>query len=206
MNFFFRYKDGKQLNPSARIQMEDQDGTYRLIFNEVLENDGGEYMCQVENPLGSDKCFADLKVAGKMAKESHFQFLVWKVKGSLEIDLICFVFVFISEAPKIQRCPNEVFFPEDDNGKIKVHFTGTGPFEVQLFKDGLEIEEDDHLKFTVFDDYVIIFFKDVVKKDEAQYKIKVSNDSGTDEANTSVYVTGLYLHIRLVLSAKFLIF
>ncbi|KAG1672466.1 Twitchin [Nymphon striatum] len=152
------FKNGKQINPSARIQMEDQDGTYRLIFTKVLEDDDGEYMCQVENPLGSDKCFADIKVA---------------------------------EAPRIQRCPNEVFFPEGDNGKIKVHFTGTGPFEVQLFKDGLEFKEDDHLKFTVFDDYVIIFFKDVVKNDETQYKIKVSNESGTDEANTSVYVTGL---------------
>lgn len=96
----------------------------------------------------------------------------------------------ISEAPKIQRCPNEVFFPEHDNGKIKVHFSGTGPFEVQLFKNGVEASEDDHLKYTVFDDYVIIFFKDVKKGDEAQYKVKVSNDSGTDEANISVYVTG----------------
>lgn len=59
-----RFRDGKQMTPGGRIKTESEDGIYKLVFSEVWESDGGEYMCQVENPLGSDKCFADLKVAG----------------------------------------------------------------------------------------------------------------------------------------------
>ncbi|GBO35254.1 Twitchin, partial [Araneus ventricosus] len=94
-------------------------------------------------------------------------------------------------APKIERCPNEVTFPEHDNGKIKIFYSGTGPFDVQLYKDGLEVKEDKHLKFTVFDDYVIIYLREALKTDEGKYKIIVKNDSGQADATFVLKVTGL---------------
>ncbi|GBM79516.1 Twitchin, partial [Araneus ventricosus] len=93
-------------------------------------------------------------------------------------------------APKIERCPNEVTFPEHDNGKIKIFYSGTGPFDVQLYKDGLEVKEDKHLKFTVFDDYVIIYLREALKTDEGKYKIIVKNDSGQADATFVLKVTG----------------
>ncbi|CAG2161698.1 unnamed protein product [Oppiella nova] len=97
----------------------------------------------------------------------------------------------IAAPPQIIRCPNEVYFPEKDNGKIKIFFSGSAPFDVMLFKEGLEVKESDHLKYTVFDEYVIIFIRDVVKSDEAKYKVIVKNESGQADATFAVFVTGL---------------
>lgn len=80
--------------------------------------------------------------------------------------------------------------PEHDNGKIKIFYSGTGPFDVQLFKDGLEVKEDKHLKFTVFDDYVIIYLREALKTDEGKYKLIVKNESGQADANFTLRVTG----------------
>ncbi|CAG2114682.1 unnamed protein product, partial [Medioppia subpectinata] len=99
--------------------------------------------------------------------------------------------VRIAAPPQIIRCPNEVYFPEGDNAKIKIFFSGSAPFDVILFKEGLEVKESDHLKYTVFDEYVIIFIRDVVKSDESKYKIAVKNESGQADASFAVFVTGL---------------
>ncbi|UYV65935.1 unc-22 [Cordylochernes scorpioides] len=103
----------------------------------------------------------------------------------------CAAMLYVAAPPRIEQCPTDVTFPEHENGKIKVYFSGTGPFEVMLFKEGIETQSDDHLKFTVFDDYVILFFRDVLRSDEGKYKITVSNLSGTADADFTIAVTGL---------------
>lgn len=97
----------------------------------------------------------------------------------------------IAAPPRIERCPNDVFFPEHDNGKIKIYFSGTSPFEVTLFKDGLEVKDTVDFKVTVFDDYAIVFLKDIKKDKEGKYQIQVRNDSGMDTGYFNVWVTGL---------------
>jgi serine/threonine protein kinase len=103
----------------------------------------------------------------------------------------CSASLRIAAPPQIIRCPNEVYFPEKDNGKIKIYFTGSSPFDVTLFKEGLEVKENDHLKYTVFDEYVIIYIRDVIKNDEGKYKVIVKNESGEADASFNVFVTGL---------------
>ncbi|XP_053200690.1 twitchin-like isoform X3 [Panonychus citri] len=152
-------KNGVEVLLGTRIRaLDDGEGVYRLVFDEVLEVDEGTYTCEVTNPLGSDRCSALLKIASP---------------------------------PSILRCPEEVFFPEHDNGKVKIYFSGSSPFEVTLYKDGLEISESDHLKVTLFDDYAIIFVRDVAKGDQGKYKLVVKNDSGSADANFILMVTGL---------------
>ena len=100
----------------------------------------------------------------------------------------------LAEAPEILRCPNEINLVENDNGKIKIFFSGTVPVEVSLSKSGQTLSEDDghHLKYVVFDDYVVIYIRDVKKNlDEGQYQIQVKNDSGQATASFRVVVTGL---------------
>ncbi|GIY64293.1 twitchin [Caerostris darwini] len=112
------------------------------------------------------------------------------VSNSLGSDK-CFARMIIAVAPRIERCPTEVFFPEKDNGKVKIYFSGTSPFDVLLFKEGFEIKEDAHIKYTVFDEYVIIYWKEVEKNDMGKYKLTVRNASGSAEADFSLFVTGL---------------
>ncbi|XP_074598807.1 projectin protein bent isoform X2 [Brevipalpus obovatus] len=152
-------KNGREVLPGPRIRaIDDGDGVYRLVIDEVQDIDEGDYTCEVTNPLGTDRCSASLKIASP---------------------------------PAILRCPDQVYFPENDNGKIKIYFSGSSPFEVTLYKDGLEVSENDHLKVTLFDDYAIVFIRDVVKTDQGKYKMVVKNDSGQADASFTLYVTGL---------------
>ena len=96
-----------------------------------------------------------------------------------------------SGKPSILHCPEEVFFPEHDDNKIKIYFGGQSPFEVVVFKDGVKLSESPHVKYTVFDTYAVIAFKDVVKSDAGKYRIVVKNEGGEAEASCTVYVTGL---------------
>ncbi|XP_013785867.1 twitchin-like, partial [Limulus polyphemus] len=153
------FKNGREIHPGGRIKaLEKEDGVYKLQITEVWDTDDGDYTCEVNNSLGSDRCTARLNVAAP---------------------------------PKIERCPNEVCFPEHDNGKVKIFFSGTGPFEVNLFKHGLEVNENEHMKMTIFDDYVIIFLREALKNDEGKYKLTVRNESGVADASFSMIVTGL---------------
>lgn len=62
--------------------------------------------------------------------------------------------------------------------------------EVTLSKDGKKIQETTHIKYTVFDDYLIIFIKDITKDDAGTYTLTVKNDSGSVSASFTVYITG----------------
>lgn len=61
--------------------------------------------------------------------------------------------------------PGDLHLPEHDNTKIKILYTGDQPADVTLSKDGHKVTESPHLKYTVFDDYILIFIKDITKDD-----------------------------------------
>lgn len=46
-----------------------------------------------------------------------------------------------------------------DQFKLKIPFSGTGPFEISVLKNGRELKEDARVKVTEFDDYVVLVFK-----------------------------------------------
>lgn len=60
-----------------------------------------------------------------------------------------------------------------------------------LTKDGRKIDESTHIKYTVLDDYIIIFIKDINKDDGGSYNLTVKNDSGSATGGFTVYITGL---------------
>ncbi|XP_073811656.1 projectin protein bent isoform X33 [Musca autumnalis] len=98
----------------------------------------------------------------------------------------------IGSPPVIHRCPEELFLPEDDNAKIKVFYGGDHPMNIVIFKNNEKlIEEESHLKITVFDDYVTMFIQGVSKSDAGLYEIEFSNDSGKASAQFLVNITGL---------------
>lgn len=61
--------------------------------------------------------------------------------------------------------PGDLHLPEHDNTKIKILYSGDQPADVTLTKDGHKVLESPHLKYTVFDDYILIFIKDITKED-----------------------------------------
>lgn len=73
------------------------------------------------------------------------------------------------DPPRITRMPGDMHLPEHDNTKIKILYTGDQPADVTLTRDGHKLAESPHFKCTVFDDYVLIFIKDINKDDMGEY-------------------------------------
>ena len=99
----------------------------------------------------------------------------------------------IGNPPRIDRPPGDLYLPEGDNTKIKIHFSGDQPMTVTLCKDGREIAEGStpRIKFTVFDEYLIVFIREVTKSDAGEYTLRVRNESGDVSATFNVYITGV---------------
>lgn len=97
----------------------------------------------------------------------------------------------IGNPPRIDRIPNEVYLVEKDNTKIKIYYSGDQPIEFTLKKDGSEIKDSSHIKYTIFDDYIAIYIKDIAKSDGGTYHVELKNDSGSVTGNFSALITGL---------------
>ena len=82
--------------------------------------------------------------------------------------------------------------------------------EVFLLKDNVEVSITTHLKYTVFDEYMLIFIKDIVKTDAGTFTIRLKNDSGDVSASFLVYITGTFnfgkvLSIKITFTFKMLL-
>lgn len=97
----------------------------------------------------------------------------------------------IGAPPRIDRCPNELYLPEGENTKIKIVYTGDQPMDLIITKDGVEIKENNRIKVTIFDDYFVIFIKELSKDDAGSYTLTLRNESGSASANFQIYITGL---------------
>lgn len=86
--------------------------------------------------------------------------------------------------------PSILYVPEGDNNKIKVFYGGDQPLEVKLSKGDKSIPPSDDVRYTVFDDYIIILMKEVKKNDEGLYTLTLSNPSGSVSGTFTINVTG----------------
>lgn len=98
----------------------------------------------------------------------------------------------IGSPPVINRCPTELYWPEGDNTKVKIFYSGDQPVNVKItLNNELITDSEPHFKFTVFDDCIAIFIRDIVKSDAGTYQIEVSNESGSATAQFDARITGL---------------
>lgn len=86
--------------------------------------------------------------------------------------------------------PNSINVPEGDNSKIKIFYSGDPLEDVVLEKNGVSIPQSDHFKFTIFDDYVIIFLKDAKKNDASDYTVTLKNPSGNASGSFTINISG----------------
>ncbi|XP_037720926.1 twitchin isoform X30 [Drosophila subpulchrella] len=155
-------RNGKEIQMGGgRITCDSKDGLFRLHISNVQAGDDGDYTCEAINSLGFVHTSGYLK---------------------------------IGSPPIINRCPNELYLPEGDNTKIKVYYSGDQPLTVILKRNNEVISDSNdetHVKLIVFDDYVAICIRDIVKSDAGQYQIEFTNDSGSATAQFDVRITGL---------------
>lgn len=86
--------------------------------------------------------------------------------------------------------PNMLYVPEGDNLKIKVFYGGDQPMEVSMSKGDRDIKASDDVRYTVFDDYIIILMKEVRKQDDGVYSLTLKNPSGSASGTLTINVTG----------------
>lgn len=94
------------------------------------------------------------------------------------------------DPPKIERMPNEINVPEGENSKIKIFYSGDPLESVTLERHGVSIPQSEHFKFTIFDDYVIIFLKEAIKNDASDYTVTLTNLSGSVSGSFTVNISG----------------
>lgn len=109
---------------------------------------------------------------------------------SVDDEVNKFFFSTFLAPPRIDRLPGDLYLPENENTKIKIFYSGDQPMTVTLSKGGQIIKETPHIKYTVFDEYIIIFIKEVVKDDSGTYSLECKNDSGSATGSFTITTTG----------------
>ena len=93
--------------------------------------------------------------------------------------------------PRIESIPSELHLPEGDNTKVKIKWSGDMPFVIEMFRNGEKLTESVNFKMTIFDEFLIIFMREIKKDMAGKYTIRVSNESGSAEESFMVYISGL---------------
>ena len=65
----------------------------------------------------------------------------------------------LSVPPKLEKDIKDQQVQKGDQFKIKIPFSGTGPFEFKVKKNNKDLTENDRVKISTFDDYVTIIIK-----------------------------------------------
>ncbi|KAL8579176.1 hypothetical protein ACOMHN_010760 [Nucella lapillus] len=81
--------------------------------------------------------------------------------------------------PKLEKEIRDQKVDKGDQFKIKVPFSGSGPFDFKVKANGRELSESDRIKISPFEDYVTLIIKDTEVKDSGRYEVEISNDSGS---------------------------
>jgi Immunoglobulin I-set domain len=63
-----RFKDNVKLTPSSRTTMERNGNEYRLVINQVVQQDKGQYTARATNSEGTTEAVATLTVEGNVMR------------------------------------------------------------------------------------------------------------------------------------------
>ena len=75
-----------------------------------------------------------------------------------------------SEPPAFGRSVKDQTIDKGENMKVKVPFSGDGPFKFKVRKNGKDVPtSNDRVKFTPFDDYVIL----QIQGSDIRYNVKL---------------------------------
>ena len=64
-----------------------------------------------------------------------------------------------SEPPQLEKTIRDQAVDKGEMLKVKIPFSGTGPFDFKVRKNNRDLRLNDRVQFTTFDDYVILQIK-----------------------------------------------
>ena len=65
----------------------------------------------------------------------------------------------VSEPPQLEKQIRDQVVDKGETLKVKIPFSGTGPFDFKVKKNNRDLRLNDRVQFTTFDDYVILHIK-----------------------------------------------
>lgn len=147
----------------------------------------------------------EIQYGGRIRQEVNggvFRLIITEVQDGDDGDYTCYASnavgqcyttarIRIGAPPRMDRTPGDMYLPERDNTKIKVTYSGDQPMDIRVTKDGSELKENSRIKINIFDEYFVIFIKEIVKEDAGSYNLTLKNESGSASASFQVYITGL---------------
>lgn len=68
-------------------------------------------------------------------------------------------FSLLPDPPKFEKDIKDQKVEVGEQLKIKIPYSGSGPFDVKLKKDNRDVPESNRIKITPFDDYLILVIK-----------------------------------------------
>uniref|UniRef100_F1KQB5 non-specific serine/threonine protein kinase n=1 Tax=Ascaris suum TaxID=6253 RepID=F1KQB5_ASCSU len=98
----------------------------------------------------------------------------------------------VQAPPVIEKDVGNAIYADGEMVRLKIYFSGTGPFRYMLTLNKQEVTADHpNIHFVDFDNHVIITIPSIHSSEAGRYELSISNDSG--EANTAFWlnVTGL---------------
>lgn len=98
----------------------------------------------------------------------------------------------VQAPPVIEKEVGNAIYADGEMVRLKIYFSGTGPFRYMLTLNKEEVPADHpNIHFVDFDNHVIITIPSIHSSEAGRYELSISNDSG--EANTGFWlnVTGL---------------
>ena len=91
---------------------------------------------------------------------------------------------------------------EKSNSRILCNVaTGDGPFKFQWFKNDQLLNNNQHIKIDINEEFSVLSLKNLNQKDSATYKCQVNNSFGSDSSSTLLIVKGFWFFYitRLIL-------
>lgn len=98
--------------------------------------------------------------------------------------------VRVGVPPKLGHYDPVLTFNQGDTGKLKVFYSGDQPIDVSITLHGknLEGDLDDRCRVAIFDEFFLIFLRELKTTQAGAYEFHLKNTSGIVSGKTDVYV------------------
>uniref|UniRef100_A0A1I8J9R7 non-specific serine/threonine protein kinase n=1 Tax=Macrostomum lignano TaxID=282301 RepID=A0A1I8J9R7_9PLAT len=85
----------------------------------------------------------------------------------------------VQKPPRVDKVVPDQVGDTGELVKFKVFFSGNGPMRLLLKRGSTNLTDSPNVKLQEFDDYILVQLKDLHREDSGDYRLEISNDSGS---------------------------
>ncbi|ESO99755.1 hypothetical protein LOTGIDRAFT_173543 [Lottia gigantea] len=148
------YHGDIKLIPSERINIKESKSVYRLIIQDALTTDSGEYRCQATNQHGQSSSSCELKVKEKIPA------------GCM--------------APEFTQKLVNMTITEGSRARLECMVSGSPTPQIEWYKDRKRIDSDRRCRMKMEDDgFCVLSIQEAMIDDSGSFMCRAINEAGT---------------------------